>query len=121
MYNSIRPGKAWLDTSGKPIQAHGFQVFYDEKEGRYIWYGENKETTKKGGYVEAVANSSNDDITGRWRVSPELLFSKDGGHGMIFKTFDGRLMLVLHAPNRTKAEHPKFTGLRYENGRLQAL
>ncbi|MBR3271319.1 MAG: family 43 glycosylhydrolase [Clostridia bacterium] len=48
-YNSIRPGQEWLDTNGKPIQAHGFQVFYDEKNARYIWYGENKETTKKGG------------------------------------------------------------------------
>ncbi len=27
-YNSIRPGKPWLDTNGKPIQAHGFSVFY---------------------------------------------------------------------------------------------
>lgn len=48
-YNSIRPGQEWLDTNGKPIQAHGFQAFYDEKNARYIWYGENKETTKKGG------------------------------------------------------------------------
>lgn len=48
-YNSIRPGQEWLDTNGKPIQAHGFQVIYDEKNARYIWYGENKETTKKGG------------------------------------------------------------------------
>jgi hypothetical protein len=41
---SIRPGEVWLDTSGKPIQAHagaliavGDSVFY--------WYGENKEFT----------------------------------------------------------------------------
>ena len=25
-YNAIHPGKVWLDTSGKPIQAHGFSV-----------------------------------------------------------------------------------------------
>ena len=50
-YDSIRPGKAWLDTEGKPIQAHGFSVFYDEKEKLYYWYGENKEHTKKGGTV----------------------------------------------------------------------
>lgn len=30
-YNSIHPGKEWLDTNGKPIQAHGFQVFYNKK------------------------------------------------------------------------------------------
>ena len=47
-YNSIRPGKAWLDTEGNPIQAHGFSVFYNEKEKLYYWYGENKEKTVGG-------------------------------------------------------------------------
>lgn len=50
-YNSIRPGKVWLDTGRKPIQAHGFQVFYNEKEKLWYWYGENKEDTKRGGTV----------------------------------------------------------------------
>lgn len=48
MNNSIKPGKVWLDTAGKPIQAHGFSVFYDEKEKLYYWYGENKEKTVGG-------------------------------------------------------------------------
>ena len=39
-YNSVRPGKVWLDTDGKPIQAHGFQISY--ADGKYYWYGENK-------------------------------------------------------------------------------
>lgn len=51
MYHSIRPGKEWLDTSGKPIQAHGFSAFYSEDEKRWYWFGENKEHTKKGGTV----------------------------------------------------------------------
>ena len=42
-YDSIRPGRKWLDTEGKPIHAHGFQIF--EKDGTYYWYGENKEHT----------------------------------------------------------------------------
>lgn len=37
MYNSIKPGKVWLDTKGEPIQAHGFSVFYNEKEGLWYW------------------------------------------------------------------------------------
>jgi hypothetical protein len=49
MYSSIRPGKIWLDTTGKRIQAHGFSVFY--KDGLYYWYGENKEFTKPFGTV----------------------------------------------------------------------
>jgi len=47
-YNAIHPGKVWLDTSGKPIQAHGFSVFYNEQEKLWYWYGENKEKTVGG-------------------------------------------------------------------------
>ena len=43
-YQSIRPGKLWLDSDGKPIHAHGFQIFVTE-DGTYYWYGENKEHT----------------------------------------------------------------------------
>ena len=42
-YDSIRPGKVWLDTEGKRIQAHGGSVMY--WEGAYYWYVENKEFT----------------------------------------------------------------------------
>ncbi len=48
MYKSFRPGEVWLDTNGNPIQAHGFSVFYSEKDKLYYWYGENKEKTKGG-------------------------------------------------------------------------
>lgn len=48
-YDSFHPGQVWLDTSGKPIQAHGFQIF--EKNGTYYWYGENKEFTTLGSNV----------------------------------------------------------------------
>ena len=43
-YQSIRPGQRWLDTEGKPIHAHGFQIFVAD-DGTYYWYGENKEHT----------------------------------------------------------------------------
>lgn len=40
---SFKPGALWLDTSGKPIQAHGASIL---KVGDlYYWYGENKEFT----------------------------------------------------------------------------
>lgn len=41
--NSFKPGEVWLDTTGKPIQAHGASLI--ELDGRYYWYGENKEFT----------------------------------------------------------------------------
>ena len=43
MYDKFYPGKVWLDTEGKRIQAHGGSVMY--LDGVYYWYGENKEFT----------------------------------------------------------------------------
>jgi hypothetical protein len=46
MNNNIllnKPGELWLDTEGKPIQAHGGGMLYFN--GTYYWYGENKDGT----------------------------------------------------------------------------
>lgn len=43
MYHSIRPGKVWLDTEGKRIQAHGGSMITVDRT--FYWYGENKEKT----------------------------------------------------------------------------
>ena len=51
MCDSIRPGELWLDDQVKPIQAHGFSVFYDEANQMYYWYGENKEKTDGKGTI----------------------------------------------------------------------
>lgn len=42
-YSCICPGRIWLDTEGKRIQAHGGSVLY--WDGVYYFYGENKEKT----------------------------------------------------------------------------
>jgi hypothetical protein len=55
------------------------------------------------GYACGVAVSDSGKLAGPWVQRPEPLFADDGGHGMIFRTFAGQLMLVLHQPN----EFPK--------------
>ncbi len=52
-----------------------------------------------GEYAIGIAESVTGKVLGPWRQSDTPLFSKDGGHGMVFRTFDGRLCLVIHAPN----------------------
>ena len=37
-YNSFYPGNEWLDTAGKPIQAHGFHIFFDKNLNEYYLY-----------------------------------------------------------------------------------
>jgi len=75
----------------------------------------------KSGYVEAIAVSDNGDITGKWSHNQDLLFTEDGGHGMIFKTTDGEKKLVLHAPNKTPYEHPIIIDLIEENNRIYTI
>ncbi len=46
MKTSFTPGEVWTDTQGFRIQAHGGSIFYEN--GKYYWYGENKEKTLTG-------------------------------------------------------------------------
>lgn len=72
----------------------------------------------KDGYTEAIAVSDNGDIDGNWVQCDKLLFKKDGGHGMIFKTFDDKLLLLLHSPNKNPLERPAYFELIENNGML---
>ncbi|NMA82719.1 MAG: family 43 glycosylhydrolase [Epulopiscium sp.] len=72
----------------------------------------------KGGYGVGIAKSDNGEITGNWLQEENLLFKKNGGHGMIFKSFDEKLFLALHTPNEHLAERPVFFELVDRNNRL---
>jgi hypothetical protein len=48
-------------------------------------------------YAETVAYSLSGKLKGPWRQAEPLL-TDDSGHGMIFRDFDNRLMLVVHFP-----------------------
>ena len=51
----------------------------------------------KDGYVQTLARSKSGQIAGPWEQLPPLV-RNDSGHGMLFHTFEGQLMLVLHRP-----------------------
>lgn len=57
-----------------------------------------------GRYAQGQSISTTGHVTGPWRHVPEPLYVADGGHGMVFETFDERLWLTLHTPNRTPDE-----------------
>ncbi len=71
------------------------------------------------GYAIGIARSATGQITGPWVHESEPLFGKDGGHGMLFTTFDGEFMLTIHRPNHTPDERPVFLPITEENGRLK--
>ena len=61
-YDAFYPGKVWLDTEGKRIQAHGGSLMV--LDGTYYWYGENKEKTdgKNGIWHWGVRCYSSEDL-----------------------------------------------------------
>lgn len=71
----------------------------------------------KGGYLEGIARSESEKITGPWKHDPTPIYSQDGGHGMVFRTFEGKLMLVLHSPNGG-SPRPKLIPVREQDGGL---
>ena len=73
---------------------------------------------KSGAYAVGVAESESGSVKGPWRHSPDVLFGKDGGHGMIFRDFSGDLLLSLHQPNGGTRERAHFFKLIEEGGRL---
>ncbi len=82
---------------------------YKTSEGKLLmlWSSVSEE-----GYAMGIAESKNGRVNGEWkqhfsRIYTGSLYGKDsdreGGHGMIFETFDGRLMMSIHSPNYSDA------------------
>lgn len=90
-YNSFKPGQLWMDTVGKPIQAHGFSVFYNESDGLYYWYGENKEKTKGGPFNKV------------WHWGVRCYISKD-----LYNWEDKGLIISPQPDNLDSPLHPTY-------------
>ena len=91
----------WLDSTMRPDTRPNTYVtdgpeLYRSKDGHLLMLWSSFEPR---GYVETVARSKSGEIQGPWEQLPPL-FEHDGGHGMLFRAFDGQLMLVLHSTNR---------------------
>lgn len=93
-------------------------------DGPYLYRMQNGKlmmlwsSTGENGYAIGAACSASGKITGPWEHQKEPVFGKNGGHGMLFGTFDGRLLLTLHQPNKTPNERPVFIPVEEMDGRL---
>ena len=94
----------WSDIDAKRYVTDG-PTMYRTKTGELLMLWSS---LKNGQYVEAIAKSDNGEITGNWLHDEALLFSEDGGHGMLFIGLDDKLYLTLHSPNLNYHEHPTF-------------
>lgn len=94
-------------------------------DGPFIYKASNGEllllwsSFSQSGYTIGIARSASGDIKGPWTHDEEPLFAEDGGHGMVFKTLDGKIMLTIHKPNKTMYERPVFIELEETNGKLR--
>lgn len=66
------------------------------------------------GYAVGTARSST-GVLGPWRHDEKLLWSRDGGHGMVFSRFDGHPMLALHEPNDSPRERAVLHEMRNQS------
>ena len=71
-----------------------------------------------GSYAQGAARSTSGGVLGPWEHQPEPLFSSDGGHGMIFTTFEGQPFLTVHTPNQTPHERAVLIPLREGDGTI---
>lgn len=62
---------------------------------------------KGHGYCVLLRKSTAGKLAGPW-TKDEILYGKNGGHGMLFRTFGGKLLLTLHQPNSGEAERMKL-------------
>ncbi|MBQ9045009.1 MAG: family 43 glycosylhydrolase [Oscillospiraceae bacterium] len=90
-----------------------FLIRTDDGRLHLLW-----STYTKKGYVQAMAHSDTDELTGKWTPDAELLYDRNGGHGMIFRDQAGQYQMCLHQPNTFRREHPTFYPLEYRNSRF---
>ncbi|MGN0852918.1 MAG: family 43 glycosylhydrolase [Kiritimatiellia bacterium] len=83
-----------------------FLVKSDEAGLRMIW----SNFLKGNGYCVLQCKSLSGKVAGPWTAQTPL-FTRDGGHGMLFRRFDGQLTLSLHQPNSNN-ERMKLFPLR---------
>ena len=70
------------------------------------------------GYAMGYAVSASGSVLGPWRQSDAPIYTRDGGHGMLFHDFAGRLWMTLHHPNDTPNERPLWLEVAEAGGGL---
>ena len=112
LFRASQPG--WADRGAENYITDGPFLFRASSgELLMLW------SSQRGGvYCQAVSRSSDGTLLGQWNHDSRLLVSRDGGHGMVFRSFDGRLLFTCHQPNQTPLERPRLMELEARGGTL---
>ena len=96
----------WIDEQAVPngrgtVYVTDGPELYRSKDGHLLmlWssYEHLNDDDGQSHYVQTLARSVSGELKGPW-VQLQPLVREDSGHGMLFRTFDGKLMMVLHRP-----------------------
>ena len=71
-------------------------------------------------YAVGQAESTSGKLAGPWVQDAEPLWKDDGGHPMLFTTFEGRLVMAIHQPNR-RVERARFFEMDDSGDRLKIV
>ena len=114
------PSKKILDArsamKGAWVITDGPYFLRSEKSSRLYMIWSN--VIKGNGYCVLVRSSPSGKIAGPW-TKDEILYGKDGGHGMVFRDLSGRLLLTLHQPNSSPNERMKIFTLEDDGEKLR--
>ena len=71
-----------------------------EEDGLWMFWS----SFHKGSYAVGMAVSENGRVEGPWKHIKTPLFTQNGGHGMIFQSFEGKKFFVMHQPSTAPEE-----------------
>jgi hypothetical protein len=117
----------WIDAQAAPTAKGSVYVtdgpeMFRTKDGHLLmlWssYEHLNEEDGQSHYVQTVARSLSGELKGPW-VQLDPLVRQDSGHGMLFRTFDGQLMMVLHRP--FKRARGKLYEMRDDGDHLEVV
>lgn len=94
-----------MDGSDETVYVTDGPFLYRTEDGQLLMMWSSG---SKNGYAIGIARSASGKIDGSWTHDKTMLFDSNGGHGMIFKSLDGKIYITLHSPNKTPNERPCF-------------
>ena len=91
--------KKWDLVESDPLTAWVAEgpFFYKTANGELLMLWSSH--TAPDNYAEVISYTKNGSVFGDWKHSDKFLMDKNGGHGMLFKDFDGNLKFTLHSPD----------------------
>jgi len=118
---SVTMFKATEAMPGAGVVTDGPFFYRSPKNGAlYMIWSNSLERNGKREYCVFLRKSSSGRLAGPWSKD-SLLFGENGGHGMIFRTFDGGLMLTLHQPNNSPNERMALFKVEDTGGTLKIV